>query len=343
MDIPVMISAAIVGLGRWGQALVSSVQGISGEIRFTHAVTRSPDKCNEFLRRHAIPVTDFDAVLADRSIDAVVLATPHALHAEQIMAVARAGKHVFVEKPFTLTKVSAVSALSECRGANVTVGIGLNRRFLPAYAAMKEVVHGQKLGALMHVEGVFASNIVGDVGTWRRFATESPAGSMTSLGIHVLDLMIDLASDVSEVTAISQRRAIAWDIDDTTVVICRHQSGVSGYLCTLAQGAHLFMLRAYCAHGWVELRGDRTLVTCVAPARGMGGAESVQTFDMFDTLHAELECFSRSVCNAEPFPVSDAQVINGVATLEAIAVAGKQPHLAVKVGGSMDYPIPVVI
>ena len=115
-----MIQAAIVGLGRWGQTLVGSVQGKSERLRFTHAVSRDPSRVSEFIATHRLQIFgSLDAALADPGIDAVVLATPHSLHADQIVASAAAGKAVFCEKPLTLTRAEALRVLRDAplRGA----------------------------------------------------------------------------------------------------------------------------------------------------------------------------------------------------------------------------------
>ena len=88
-----MINAAIVGLGRWGQTLVAAVQGKSDRLRFATAVTRDPGRTRDFLDRHGLaPVATLDAALADDGIDAIVLATPHSQHADQIVASRRRRK-----------------------------------------------------------------------------------------------------------------------------------------------------------------------------------------------------------------------------------------------------------
>src|SRR5688500_20264468 len=95
-----MIRAAIVGLGRWGQNLVNSVQGKSDAIRFVAGATRTVAKAEAYAREKGFPLHDtYKKVLADPKIDAVVLATPHTQHAAQVVAAAKAGKHVFTEKP----------------------------------------------------------------------------------------------------------------------------------------------------------------------------------------------------------------------------------------------------
>ena len=95
-----MINAAIVGLGWWGQKIVNAVQGKSTRIRFSRGVSKEPDTVREFTARHQMELsTELADVLADPRVQAVILATPHSLHTEQIVAVAKAGKAVFCEKP----------------------------------------------------------------------------------------------------------------------------------------------------------------------------------------------------------------------------------------------------
>src|SRR4051812_27712188 len=102
-----MIRAAIVGLGRWGQSLVRSIQGKSDDIRFVAGHTRTPGNAEAFCREQNIKLTSYAEILANPEIDAVVIATPHSQHAEQVMQAAKAGKHIHVEKPLTLDLVSA--------------------------------------------------------------------------------------------------------------------------------------------------------------------------------------------------------------------------------------------
>ena len=79
-------------------------------------------------------------VLADPGIAAVVLATPHTQHAEQAIAAAKAGKAVFVDKPFTLTRASAEAVVAACGKAGVTLAVGQNRRFLPSAIELKRMI-----------------------------------------------------------------------------------------------------------------------------------------------------------------------------------------------------------
>src|SRR3984957_11460629 len=115
---PQMINAAIFGLGRWGQALVTAVQGKSDRIRFVRGIVREPARARDFAAQHGLGLTTALAeATADPAIDAVFLATPHSLHIEQVIAVARSGKAVWCEKPLALTRAEAVRAVAACREA----------------------------------------------------------------------------------------------------------------------------------------------------------------------------------------------------------------------------------
>ena len=166
-----MINAAIIGLGRWGQNLVNSVQGKSDAIRFVAGATRTIARAEAYARQQGIALHDsYERVLADPKVDAVVLATPHTQHAEQVVAAARAGKHVFTEKPLALTAKSAVAALRACTKAGVTLAVGYNWRFQPALQEIARMLADGRLGKLLHIEGNFCGPSVYRFGRdhWRQ-------------------------------------------------------------------------------------------------------------------------------------------------------------------------------
>ena len=121
-----MINAAIVGLGWWGKTLVEAVQQESQEIRFVAGTTRTvTPEVQAFAGAHQLALAEsYEALLTNAQVDAVVLATPHSMHASQVIAAAGAKKHVFCEKPFALTKADAGAAVQAARSAGVTLGLG---------------------------------------------------------------------------------------------------------------------------------------------------------------------------------------------------------------------------
>src|SRR5687767_6521690 len=128
-----MIDAAIIGLGRWGKGIVQSVQGKSARLRFIRGVSKEPDDVRDFAATHGFALsTEFADVVADPRIQAVVLATPHSLHVDQIVAAAAAGKPVWCEKPLALTLTQAERAVAACRTAGTVLALGNNKRCFPS-------------------------------------------------------------------------------------------------------------------------------------------------------------------------------------------------------------------
>jgi predicted dehydrogenase len=325
----IMIDAAIVGLGRWGQGLVESVQDKSDAIRFIRGVTRTPAKAESFCAAHGIALgDDYAAALRDRTVAAVVLATPHSQHADQIVAAARRKRHVFCEKPFTLARRTAERALEVCAKAGIAVGLGHNRRWMENAVTLKKMIDAGELGTLLHVEGNFSADLTPAAGQWRDSRAESPAGGMTSLGIHVVDMMINLCGPVAEVDARSQRRALPYDIDDTTCALLGFRNGMSGYIGTMAAGGRAWNVRVFGSKGWAELRGADRLILC-----GPDGVENTRQFSGDGSLKAELEAFAAACDGGPAFPITPDQIVNGVATLEAIIKSAERGGKVVKIAG----------
>jgi predicted dehydrogenase len=325
-----MLNAAIYGLGRWGNRLVESAQG-SNKIRFVKGISREPARHREFSEKTGIKVvSSYGRVLSDPEIDAVVLATPHSLHLKQIEQAAKAGKHVFVEKPITLTRKSAEKAIEACRAAGITLGIGFNRRHAPSFVEMIYRIHAGKIGDVLHVEATHSGptgySLNGD--SWRSTRAEAPAGGMTARGIHTLDAMIQIAGLVESVYAFSDKRKLPADIDmdDTTSMLLKFAGGATGHLSTVFVTADLYRVHVFGSKGWLEARGDTELVM-----RGLQGQPERATLPAVDKEKAELEAFAEAVEDKKSFVVPPEQAVNGIAVLEAIvasAARGKPVKIA---------------
>ena len=321
-----MLKAAIYGLGRWGNRLVESVQN-SEKIRIVMGISRNPADHREFSGKTGIPlVSSYAEVLRDPQVDAVVLATPHSLHHDQIVQAARAGKHVYVEKPITLTRATAEQAVAACRAAGITLGLGFNRRFAPSFVEMMRRIRAGAIGDVLHIEGQH-SGPTGyrlNAGNWRATRAEAPAGGMTARGIHALDAMIQIAGLVNSVYALSERRKLPaeLELDDTTSMLLKFAGGATGYLATVFVTGELYRVHVFGSKGWLEVRGDRELVVC-----GLDGPPERVTFAAADKEQAALEAFAAAVAARQPFMVPPEQAVNGIAVLEAIvaSAASGQP------------------
>jgi predicted dehydrogenase len=324
-----MLNAAIYGLGRWGERLVESVQGTSEDIRFTWAISRNPKQLEPLANRLGLATTDdFDQVLINDDVQAVVLATPHSLHREQILRAARAGKHVYVEKPLALTRADAEEVTAEMSNRELVLAIGFNRRFAPAYKVLLQRLKEGQIGDVLHMDGHHSGPTGFRLvpGSWRSSRLESPAGGMTPRGIHVLDSMIHIAGRVISVAARSQRRAIDADVDDTTAASLEFETGSLGNLTTVYATAELWRLQVFGTKGWLEMRGDDVLAF-----RDLAGQTTVSEFVKVDKERAALGAFAQAISTGAPYPVSAFEAINGIAVLEAMLASSQEKHF-VRIG-----------
>lgn len=322
-----MLNAAIVGLGRWGQNLVNHAQG-SDKIRFVAGVLRHVENAKDYAAQHNLRLyDDYGKALADREIDAVVLATPHSIHAEQVIAAAKAGKHVFTEKPFTLTTESAIAAARACARHKVTLAVGYNWRFQPALQEIRRMIDDGRLGRLLHIEGNFCGPSAYFYGRehWRQKRAEGPAGGMSGRGVHVVDAMLYLAGPVTSVHAQSDRLAQDFGLDDTTSMLFRFRNGTTGYLGTIIATPETWRMQVFGARAWVEVGDIEHLTTwtmrvCTVDPKNPRAKNPPQviTFPDVSTERAELEHFAEAAEARRPLAVASGDEVHGVTVLEAI-------------------------
>lgn len=310
----------IVGLGQWGQKLVRAIQedGIpkSQLFHFAAGYTRSPSKHRTFALQEKLHLFDsYQEFLQSKSVDAVVIASPHSEHVDQICAAADAGLHIFVEKPLALDVAGAVKAIGAARDAERQLAVGFNRRFLPAYSNLKEILYSGRLGRVLHIEGNFSAPqaLHFSPEDWRADHSQTPAGGMTLMGIHILDAMIGLAGAISGVRARSRRQFLQIDMDDTTDVQIEFAGGSTGYLSTVPATAHNWRLQVFGTAGWAEMRGYRQLTFAA-----VGQDAQTTQFAAVDIERAELEAFAKSVVDQTEYPIPLDDVVRGIGALDAV-------------------------
>ena len=318
-----MINAAISGLGWWGQNLVNSTRD-STALRFTAANTRTRQTAEAFCREKNLRWTaDFDDLLRDPAIDAVVLATPHSQHPDQVCRAAAAGKHVFMEKPFALSLTEADRMLEAAEKAGIVLAVGFNRRFHPSMVRLRAAVRAGHLGILVTVsaEQTALHGLELTETAWRARPEEAPGGAMTAIGVHLVDGMIDLLGPVASVFAKVSRRA-AVHADDTTDVLLTFQSGATGHIfCSTAATPH-YRFALYGTEGFGEITGhpmDTYRFTAALPGESRRTASpEIHETKGFNMLTAELEAFAASIAAKHPFPTPLSEIRHGVAVFEAI-------------------------
>jgi len=328
-----MINAAIVGLGWWGKTLVESLAEGSDAMRFTALQTRTVnDDVKAFAKQYSLKLADsYEAVLADKSIDAVVLATPPSGHLRQITAAAAAGKHVFCEKPFTFSKAEAQAAVDAVRKAGKVVGVGYNRRFHPEMVKLREKIKAGELGVIQHVECTmtFPNALFLKPTAWRAMKDEAPVGGLAPLGVHAVDAMIDLCGEFDHVFCQSFRRVLDGETDDTSSMLFRMKAGMSGYLGTVTTTGPGFSIEVFGSKGRYRLEGvthvagasseeRRTRLFGACKFTPVKGPVEVWEADKLDIIRTCFESFARAADDGAPFPITPEQIVHGSSACEAI-------------------------
>jgi predicted dehydrogenase len=330
-----MIRAAIVGLGWWGKTLVEAADD-SGAIRFVAGATRTvTPEIEAFAKKHGFAlVPNYEAVLADPGVDAVVLTTPHSMHGAQVVAAAAAKKHIYCEKPFTLTKRDAEDAVAAVRKAGVTLALGYNRRLHPEMIKLRDMIRAGELGTVLHVESTmtFPNALSINPAHWRADKTETPLGGLMPMGVHAVDGMIDLCGPIDHVFAQSFRRAAPIDADDTTSILFRMREGMSGYLGTMTTTGPGFSFQVFGSKGWLRLEGvthvagasseeRRTRLFGACKFQPIKGEAKTWQAETMDISRVALEAFARAAEGGPAYPIPYDQMIHGVAVTEAIVRA----------------------
>jgi predicted dehydrogenase len=327
-----MVRAAIIGLGRWGRALVTSVNGRSDDIRFVAGHTRTRAKAEEFCAGKGVRLTDdFDAILSDGDIDAVVLATPHSQHEAQIQRAAAAGKHILVEKPITLDHAGAKSAAAAAEKAGVVLAVGFCRRFHPAIDDVRQRLRDGRLGEIVAMVGQHTTSTQSFLAAdnWRSDPDEAPGGAMTAVGMHTLDHMIEFAGRVRKVRCITTLHGEGHS-DDTTALLMRFDHGVTGTIfCSVSTATNL-SFTTYGSRGLAEVRGASLQQVRFVPVSQQAPTgpvtappDEITDYPAFDMLNAELVEFARCIRDRSPYPVAIDDVLHGMAVFDAAVQSAK--------------------
>src|ERR671927_451485 len=147
------LNVAVIGLGWWGRIIVPLIKS-SAKLRVVRVADPAP-AAQAFAAEQGVPLVSFDDVLHDREVQGVVLCTPHTQHTEQIVRAANAGKHVFCEKPLSLTRGDVLRAVDACNKARVKLAVGHEKRFEPPIQELMRLVRSGELGTPLQVEANF--------------------------------------------------------------------------------------------------------------------------------------------------------------------------------------------
>lgn len=324
-----MINAALVGMGWWGKNIANAVQHKSTEICFKLGITKEIEPTRAFADGHGMALgDDLQIALKHPEIQAIVLATPHSLHAQQIIAAANAGKHVFCEKPLTLTLKEAKSAIAACAQNNVVLAVGQNKHFWPSMQKLRELVQSGILGQILHIEGHYSNeHSTKFFADWRESPSESPAGGLTGTGIHMIEAFVNLIGPAQSVTAMVASLRTGPDPRDATSVIVKFKNGLNGYFAMVRATPLFWRVHVFGDQASIEASGENEVIV-----RYKGGRIERFTMPAIDSIKAEFDAFGRAIPTqfhtpldsnrvTTPYPISPLQMAQTIAMFESIVTS----------------------
>jgi 1,5-anhydro-D-fructose reductase (1,5-anhydro-D-mannitol-forming) len=191
-------------------------------------VSRDPQRAKSFAEKfgaqHAY--TDYADLLANRDVTVIAIHTPNALHAEQAIAAARAGKHVFCDKPLATTVADAERMVAECDKAGVKLGVNFHNRYMQCFVDARKIIASGEIGEvlLVQIEASPGARPGIRLGTWRVDAGMAGLGTTYSIGVHIYDILrYMLASEVETVSALFDKpRGV---MEETNLSTLRFKNG----------------------------------------------------------------------------------------------------------------------
>jgi predicted dehydrogenase len=231
------IRVALVGCGKVATIHAAALAELAPDVEFVAACDISADRASSFAAKYNVrPFTDLRAMLRDAGPDAVVVGTPHPLHAEAAIAAAEAGVHVLVEKPLAASLADCDAMLFAARKSGVTLGCISQRRFYRPVQRMKEAIDAGKIGR--PALGVFIQYSWRDAAyyasdPWRgRWDTEG-GGVLVNQSPHQLDILLWLMGPAAEVSGYwANLNHPTVEVDDTAVASIRFRNGAVGSIIT---------------------------------------------------------------------------------------------------------------
>ncbi|MGI9421682.1 MAG: Gfo/Idh/MocA family protein [Hyphomicrobiaceae bacterium] len=293
------LKIAMIGTGRIAETkLMPALQSADGAELWSvlsRDKNRAASVAQSFGARSPNAAHDsLEALLADPELDAVLIATPDKIHAEQVIAAARARKHVFCEKPMATSVEEANAMVSACEEAGVKLGVAYHLRWHGAHRPLFQSVQEGELGDLRHIRVQWSSPAPDD-SNWRARTDVGKWWSLAGVGTHCLDqilwFMTPTCGDVVDVRSIISRSVWGGPNDETALITMRFESGATADLCSSVVFAaptrfELYGSKGYAlGEGTVGTTGEGTLSNASGPIG----------YDYVDCYRAEIEDFAGAV------------------------------------------------
>jgi predicted dehydrogenase len=312
------VKVGIVGLGRWAKVLTRAAAK-SDKLKIVAAFSRSQEKRESFEREMGVPAApDLKTMLSSPEIKGAILTVPNEQHLPVAREVARAGKHVYTEKPIasTLEEGLQIAALEKEHG--ITVTVGHSARLMAGVRKIREAIDSGELGRVAFLEANFSNERALELtpNMWRWYKDRAPGGPLSQLAIHQFDLLHYLGGEIEEVGSMASKLSpVGAEVDDQSMTLLRFADGKVGYVGSCWTSPGVFAVRVFGSKGLMHYEIDfgtwdtpdkLHLTSTLYIQRGKDGYGKreelkVPPSDMFRT---ELEMFAESCRTGKPGELS---------------------------------------
>jgi predicted dehydrogenase len=203
----------------------------SSAIDFVYCVGRNPERLSAFAQEFRMTASDIKSVLANKDVEALVLAVPNERHLEFATLAAHAGKHVFIEKPIANTMADGLRIANLERAHGLRIVVGHCARLLVGNRLIREVIENGSLGHVTQIEANFSTDRALKLSPhdWRWYRANSPGGCLSQIAIHQFDTLRFLGGDIVGVSAIAARQSpVGAEVEDQWMVAVRFADGKLG-------------------------------------------------------------------------------------------------------------------
>jgi predicted dehydrogenase len=323
------MKVAVAGLGWWGKQIIKSLKSSTRfEVLYGVDPLPPPDS-GDFIQQYNLKLeTDLATALRDEAVEGVVLATPHLLHEEQIVAVVAADKNVFCEKPLTMTADGAARVLEVCDKAGKILGVGHERRWEPAFEEVARLIKSGSLGRILYMDANVSHNLFQQLAAtnWRLDPANAPAAMMTAVGVHLTDLFVSFVGPASEVRAQTARMVLRPPAEDFVMASIAFKCGARATVTSLSVTPFYSRFSVFGEAGWVEVTNeanvDQNKPTTLA--RNDRGVCSSAVLQAVDTVALNFEHWADAVERRVPYRFTAAQLIENIRLFAAIVHSSRQ-------------------
>ena len=317
------LRVACIGMGWWSDVLADAITR-SSKLKIVACFSRSEEKRQAFAKKYGCrTASSYTAILEDTEVEAIVNTTPNDAHLETTRQAARAGKHVFLDKPIA-NSVSDGRAITEvCRRAGVVLALGYQRRRESHFRWIKKQIDGGAFGRLVNAEVNISRDRLGqvDLSSWRYTAAGMPGGVMLQIGVHYADVLDYLIGPIKAVSGRFAQLVLPGDNPDVASLVFEHENGALSTLnASYASASEYYLMNIYGkeATAYYDLHRGLSLLK-----RGEKKPVAVAC-EKNDTFVEELEEFAAAVRGGPPPEVGGEYATTSLAVIRAGIVSARE-------------------